>query len=261
MTAAFSTTLVALGCLGAFLSGLVGVGGAIIMVPLLYYVPPLLGVGVLDIREVTGITMAQVLVASASAVMVHLRSGAVHRALALAGGGAMAIGAFSGAITSRYVSGQTLLLVFALMATTALPMMFLPVPASGRGAPTVEVAFNRPLAISMAGGVGVMAGLVGAGGAFLLVPLFIVVLGIPVRTSIGTSLAVVAVASVAGFVGKAGTAQIPVWPAVFVLTGSVVGAQLGARLSGRIDTRSLRMVLAALIALSAARVWINLLYG
>ncbi|HEX9125912.1 MAG TPA: sulfite exporter TauE/SafE family protein, partial [Methylomirabilota bacterium] len=64
MTVPFILTLAALGFAGAFASGLVGVGGAIVMIPLLLYVPPLLGVGSLDIKTVAGVTMAQVLAAS-----------------------------------------------------------------------------------------------------------------------------------------------------------------------------------------------------
>lgn len=261
MTVALSITLLALGFAGAFVSGLVGVGGAIIMIPLLYYVPPLLGVGTLDIREVTGVTMAQVLVATVSAVMVHGRSGAVHRELAIVGGGAMAVGSLSGAIASRYVDGWVLLLVFALMATTAIPLMFLPVAAWEREAAAPEVAVNRLGVALVAGGVGVLAGLIGAGGAFLLVPLFIVALGVPVRVTIGSSLAVTAIASPAGFSGKLLTAQVPLWPTLFVLLGAILGARLGARVSRGADTRVLRVFLAVLIALSAIRVWTDLLSG
>ena len=74
MTASFILTLAALGFAGAFASGLVGVGGAIVMIPLLFYVPPLLAVGSLDIKLVAGVTMAQVLAASAVGVWTHGRA-------------------------------------------------------------------------------------------------------------------------------------------------------------------------------------------
>src|SRR5262245_6844065 len=61
MTPALLATLAGLGFVGALLSGLVGVGGAVVTIPLLYYVPPWLGVGILGIKEVSGVTMAQVL--------------------------------------------------------------------------------------------------------------------------------------------------------------------------------------------------------
>ena len=86
VSAAFLLTLAALGFAGAFTSGLVGVGGAIVMIPLLLYVPPLLGVGSLDIKTVAGVTMAQVLAASVMGAWTHGRSAMLHRRLALWGG-------------------------------------------------------------------------------------------------------------------------------------------------------------------------------
>ena len=125
MSAGFFLTLAALGFAGAFASGLVGVGGAIVMIPLLFYVPPLLAVGSLDIKLVAGVTMAQVLAASAMGVWTHGRGAMLHRRLALWGGSAMALGSLAGAVGSHFVEGRVLLLVFALMATTALLLMFI----------------------------------------------------------------------------------------------------------------------------------------
>src|SRR5205823_7032340 len=79
MTVGFAVTLFALGFIGAFVSGLVGVGGALVMVPLLFYVPPLLGVGSLDIKHVSGVTMAQVLAAALVGAFAHGRSAMIHR--------------------------------------------------------------------------------------------------------------------------------------------------------------------------------------
>src|SRR5262249_10393084 len=62
MTLAFAATLLGLGLGGAFLAGLLGVGGAIIMIPLLLYVPPFFDVGKLSVKAVAGVTMVQVLV-------------------------------------------------------------------------------------------------------------------------------------------------------------------------------------------------------
>ena len=57
MTVAFALTLLTLGFVGAFVAGLLGVGGAIVMIPLLLYAPPLLEVGTLDVKAVAGVTM------------------------------------------------------------------------------------------------------------------------------------------------------------------------------------------------------------
>src|SRR2546421_11652083 len=103
MTLALALTLLALGFLGAIVAGLVGVGGAIVMIPLLLYGPPLLGVGALDMRAVAGITMVQVFVASVSGMIAHGRHRAVNRRLAIVGGAAMAAGSLAGAVASRQV--------------------------------------------------------------------------------------------------------------------------------------------------------------
>lgn len=260
MTLAFAVTLIALGFVGAFVSGLVGVGGAIVMVPLLYYVPPLLGVGDLDIKHVAGITMAQVLAASAMGAWSHGRNDMIHRRLAMLGGAAMGAGALAGAIGSRYASSRLILAVFAVMTSAALPLMFArPAHGDPGAGPRQRTPVGRA-AVTLPALIGLASGLVGAGGAFLLVPVLISVVRLPVRESIGTSLAMTCVSSAMGFIGKAVTAQIPLWPALAVVAGSLSGAPLGARVSQRAPVAVLRAVLAALIAAVTARIWVDVLW-
>lgn len=260
MTLGFALTLVALGFLGAFVSGLVGVGGAIVMVPLLYYVPPILGVGSLDIKHVAGITMAQVLAASAVGAITHGRGAMVHHKLALIGGVSMATGSLIGAIASGFVPGRYLLGIFAVMTSIALPLMFVrPAVHPGASGEGTHVPFDRPSAVAWPSLIGLASGLVGAGGAFLLVPVLIAVLRVPVRVSIGTSLAMTSVSAMMGFLGKAVTMQIPLAAALAVIAGSLTGAPLGARVSHRAPVGLLRFVLAAIIAVVSLRVWVDVL--
>jgi hypothetical protein len=86
---------------GAFCAGLLGVGGAIVMIPLLLYVEPALGVGALDVKTVAAVTMVQVFVAALAGVLVHRRYRAVNAELAWTGGLAMAAASFAGAAASR----------------------------------------------------------------------------------------------------------------------------------------------------------------
>lgn len=255
----FLLALVVLSLAGAFVSGLVGVGGAIVMIPLLLYVPPLLGVGRLDIKTVTAITMVQVFVAALSGVFAHGRRRAVRRDLALIGGLTMAAGSLTGALLSHWVDDRTLLFVFGLMTLGALGLMFIPLETAGQPIFAERVEFNRPRAGAVCGGVGLAAGLVGAGGAFLLVPLLMVVVGIPIRVTIGSSLAITALAATAGVIGKLVTAQVPLFPTAAVVLGAVPGAQLGALMSRRLSGAGLRRVLFLITLVSAVRVWWDLL--
>jgi len=255
----FLLTLVVLSLAGAFVAGLVGVGGAIVMIPLLLYVPPLLEVGRLDVKTVTAVTMVQVFVASLSGMLAHRRTRAVRRDLAVFGGGAMAVGSLVGAVASKYADDRTLLAVFGLMTVAALALLFVPIETAGQPIFAERVEFNRPQAMIVCLGVGLVAGLVGAGGAFLLVPLLMVVVRLPIRVTIGSSLAITAVAATAGVFGKAVTGQVPFASTLAVVLGAVPGAQIGALASRRLSGAGLRRVLFVVILVSAVRVWWDLL--
>jgi uncharacterized membrane protein YfcA len=257
LTLAFLATLAGLGFAGAFLSGLLGVGGAVVMIPLLYYVPPRLGVGVLGIKEVSGVTMAQVLAGAVVGAAVHGGRGGMHRPLAVVAGSSMASASLVGALVSRYVSDRIMLAVLGLMAVLALVLLFLPSPpdAFDLGVPREE--FDRRAAVAYPAAIGFMSGLVGAGGAFLLMPVLMGLMRIPLRASIGTSLAIAGAAAAAGFLGKLLAGQVQLWPTVAVVGGSIGGAIVGARLSLRTPTRLLRACLGVLIGLVALRIWID----
>lgn len=259
MTVGFLVALVALSLVGAFVSGLVGVGGAIVMIPLLLYGPPLLGAGRLDARTVTAVTMVQVFVAAVAGVIVHRRRRAVRPDLSLLGGAVMAGGSLTGAIASGYVHDQVLLVVFALMTVVALGLMFVPVETVGRPIFAEQVEFSRLRAATVCLLVGLVAGLVGAGGAFLLVPLLMIFVGIPIRVTIGSSLAITALAAAAGLTGKLITGQVPLSPALAVVLGAAPGAHLGALASRRLSGKALRRVLLVVILSSTIRVWWDLL--
>jgi uncharacterized protein len=259
VTPTLEIALFVLAFCGAFVSGLVGVGGAIVMIPLLYYVPPLLGAGELPIKVVAGLSMTQVLAAAVVGTWSHGRHALVHHGLALTGGPAMAVGSLLGALLSSRVSGRALLATFALMTTIALPLMFVAPTDPPAGDDRATVTFHRATVIGLCASVGFVAGLIGAGGAFLLVPVLVGVLRVPMRLSIGTSLAMVGISAVTGFLGKALTGQIPLWPALTVVLGSLTGAPLGGRVSRRVPVPVLRGVLAGIIMLVMLRVWYDVI--
>ena len=261
MTFAFAVTLVLLGGVGAFVAGLLGVGGAIVMIPLLLYVPPLLHVGSLDVKSVTGVTMVQVFVAAVSGMVAHRRTHALHGELVLIGGVAMALGSLTGALASKHVSAGFILLVFALMATGAAGLVLVRMEALELPIFADHMRFSRRRAALVSLAVGVGAGFVGAGGAFLLVPLLVSVVGIPLRIAIGSSLGITALAATAGLAGKIITAQVPWLPAVTVAAGAVPGAQLGAYVSRRLPPRILKAALFVIIVATAIGIWWDLLAG
>ena len=251
------TVVLLLGLGVSFFSGLLGIGGGIIMTPLLLYVPSLLGLGHLGMREVAGLTMVQGFVGALSGLVKHRDYGFVNRDLVLNMGVAIGLSSLFGAVLSKYVGQDTLLAIFALLALIAAGLMLVSREEGEDGATGIE--FNRPLAISISIAVGFLGGLVGQGGAFILIPLMLFVLKLPTRITIGSSLGIVLFSAAAGFVGKLGTGQIILPLALALVVGAVPGAQLGSYVSKRVSTRALRGVLAALIGLTAVNMWWGLL--
>lgn len=250
-------TLVVLGGAGAFVAGLVGVGGAIVMIPLLLYVPPAIGTGHLTIHDVAAITMVQVLASAASGLAGHMREGFVDRRVVTTLGSGMLVGSLVGAAGSRWVNGGVLQATFAAMAAAAAMMMLF-----GRARVDAEApagAWPASLGFALSLGVGLLAGAVGAGGAFLLLPLMLYTLHIPARVAVGSSLGVVMLGATAGAFGKLVTGQIPGWPALALVAGALPAAQLGAATSRRLNAQALRGVLAVVIAAVALKMWWDLL--
>lgn len=245
-----------LGFIGAFVSGLVGVGGAIIMIPLLLYIPPIVGFDALDIRTVAAITIVQVAVAGFVGIVGHRDR--IVRSLVVAIGVSMTAASFGGAVVSAALDPLVLEVVFAAMATVAAVIALL---RRGRTAPdrAGQLVFNRPAAAVLGGGVGLVAGMVGAGGAFLLMPAMLFGLHIPMRAAVGASLAIVAISATAGLVGKVATGQID-WPlAAALVVGVIPGGLIGAMVSRRSRVEHLSTVLGVVVALVAIRMWIGIL--
>lgn len=245
-----------LGFVGSFIAGLAGIGGAIIMVPLLYFLPPALGLEKLSMQIIAGVTIVQVMVATGIAVLVHKSNNFVKRDLVIWMGTSIIIGSFLGGLGSKFVSEDILELIFAVLALIAFIMMFVPQKDTVKNQ---EFNYNRNLALISSFSVGILSGLVGAGGAFLLVPIMIYVLKIPLRITIGSSLGIVFFSAISGFISKVVSGQI-VWGLALAITlGAIPGANLGGRMSKHVPAYYIKLFLALLISGSAIKMWINIL--
>lgn len=253
--------LIALGFVGATLAGLVGLGGAVVMIPLLLYVPPLLGQAALDMHTVTGISMVQVAAAGIAAVLGHLHYHPIRGRLVLVLGSSTGMGSLAGAALSRWMSSAWLTGLFALLAFTGAVYLFLPQSlerADQSAGP--EEGFNVPLAAAAGVSAGALSGMVGAGGGILLIPFMIYALKIPLRSAISASVAIVVLAGTAGLVGKAVTGQVDWLMGLALVTGALPGARLGATLSQRTPLTVLGKILGGLIGLAALGMWWDLLH-
>lgn len=255
MEPAFYMLLALCGAFVGFLSGLLGIGGGIVMFPLLLYLPPALGFAAIPVKDITGLTMVQGFFASLSAVMFHKRQGHVNKALVLTLGSAMFLSSLSGALVSKYLPDKPILFIFGLLALTASLMMFIPRSHLKDDMPEHKIVFSRPLAGVSGIVLGFLVGLVGQGGAFILIPLLLYVLKIPLRVALGSTLGIGLFSATAGMLGKTVAGQIPFFMALALLAGAVPTAKIGGIVGGKTDTRALRWLLAFLITGTAVKIW------
>ncbi|MEW5797601.1 MAG: sulfite exporter TauE/SafE family protein [Bacteroidota bacterium] len=229
----------------AVLSGLLGLGGAVILIPAYLYLPQMFGLSPLSVPHVSGMTSMQVLVSSIAGMMIHGAKGTVDKRLVLSMGIPMTITAFAGAYLSKDVSPHAVLTIFGTMALFSAVILLIRNAAEDQ---KTEFQFSFTRAVVIASVVGFFGGIVGAAGAFLLAPLMMIILKIPTRITIGSTLGIVIFSSAAASVGKLTTEQIPAAETIAAIAGAIPGMIAGSRMSHKAQPASLRIVLALLIA-------------
>lgn len=258
MDIGYLLVLFAIGFFGSFISGMVGIGGSIIKYPMLLYIPSLFGFAAMTAHEVSGVSAVQVFFATIGGVWAFRKGGYLKKDLIMVMGAAILVGSFAGGYGSKLMSSESINVVYAFLATIATIMMFVP-KKDVNDIPLDEITYNKTLAGVLALIIGVASGIVGAAGAFMLVPVMLVVLKIPTRVTIASSLAITFISSIGSTFGKLTTGQVLLWPAVVMVIASLIAAPIGANLSKKIKPKILEYILAALIMATAVKIWIELL--
>jgi uncharacterized membrane protein YfcA len=243
----------------SLLSGLLGIGGGVVLTPLLLYLPPALGVGALPVKIITGLTIVQAISGSALGAFRHRAYGNVSTRLVLLMGPSGAAASLAGALISRDVSDRVLLGIFALLAFATAVMLLLPAEAQQRERDDLQL--NVPLAVGISIVLGFLGGMVGIGGIATIIGALVYLLRIPPRIAIGTSLGIGMFAAVAALIGKAATAQIDPPHATLVAVTALVASPIGAWLSVRTRPQLLLRLLAAVVIVAAIRMAASAVFG
>ena len=235
--------------------GLLGGGGSILTVPLLAYVAGL------DPKQAIATSLLVVGGTSAVGAVTHARAGRVRWKVAAVFGAAAMVGAYTGGRLARFVPGNILLIAFSMIMIFAAMAML-----RGRKDLGDESAGRLPVAKIVLQGatVGLISGLVGAGGGFLLVPALALLGGLPMPAAVGTSLVVISMQSFAGFAGHLSGESIDWKLAGMVTAAAVIGSVIGGRLTDYVEPTTLRkafgwfvLAMAALVLAEEANIWIG----
>lgn len=212
------------GVLTGLALGIFGSGGGIIVVPALVYLlhlPP---------KEAIAMGLGIIAITAVLSAWDHWRAGNVDMKTAASFAPVGVAGSFAGAQLGAGVPVGLQLGLFAFVMYMAAYRML---RAKTQDGPSVERSALARWALlgGAGGGVGLLAGIVGVGGGFLIVPALVLVAEIPMKQAIGTSLAVVSLNSLSGFIGYAGAVSIDYAMMAMFAGVTVISSLAGSRLA------------------------------
>lgn len=248
-------SFLALGILVGLLGALLGIGGGMVIVPLLVFAwdyEPQLAIGT---------SVLVVLMNAVSGTWGYVRQKKVCVDAALKFAVATVPGAFLGSYAAEYLQGRLFYLVFGAFFVLAAINMYRKAnkEAAGKTAGEVPEVYNWKLGVLCSVGVGFLASILGIGGGIVHVPFMVYVLNFPVHVAIATSTCILAVSSLAGLVSHAMLGHI-VWTSGLAIgAGAFVGAQGGVVLAQRLQSGILMKLASVLVLITGIKFLMNAL--
>jgi len=229
--------------------GLLGSGGSILTVPVLTYL-----VGQETKVAIAGSLMIVAIISLFSAIPYAKQKLVKWRTVILFGIPGM-LGAVVGAWAAHFVSDAMQMLIFSVLLLAASYLMFKPMKLQDADHEHEERAKSKIIIDGFV--VGAVTGLVGVGGGFLIIPALVLLGGLSMRLAVGTSLVIIAIKSLAGFIG-----YLPVldslnlsvdWQIIWIFSIiGVIGGWLGHKISAHINQASLKRGFAVFLVLMGA---------
>ncbi len=272
MELGYVIALLATGLGVGFASGLLGVGGCFIMIPVQFWVYTAMGMSPdIAIRVAFGTNLFVVLPTALSGSLGHHRKGAVWWKAALILGGCGFIGAYAGATAAAHISGSILKIIFGVAILGGGIRMLTAKPAKvdeePKANPWLWVALGLPL--------GVITGLIGIGGGVLMVPVMVLALKFKMHQAVGTSTAMMVLTSLGGLIGfivnGLGVSGIPsphigyvhIWSWLALAATSIPMAQVGATAAHKLPAKQLKWIFIAVMFYMGLKMigvfeWLNL---
>jgi len=264
--ALFAGGILLTGVIAGILAGLLGVGGGIVIVPVLFNIFLFLGIDeAVRMHLAVGTSLATIIPTSVMSARAHYRRGGIDVDLLKSWGPAIFVGVLAGTVLGGNVRGEVLTAVFAVIALlVAANMAF-----REEGMIVAETLPKGPARVGMGLGVGVFSVMMGIGGGTLTVPL-LTAFNYPIRRAVGTASAIGFIIGVPGAIGFVvagmGAANLPPLSLGYanligfalIVPATMMMAPIGARIAHTIKPRTLRLAFAFFLLVTSVRMFWSL---
>lgn len=253
----FYSIIFLLGTMAGFITGLLGIGGGILIIPAFLFILPLLGFDTIPMNKITGIAATQGMLGSIFAFFSLKKNNKINKDVLLKLLIMVAVSSLCGAVVSNFVNEKILLFILltytTLLVTFTIFFMVDNKPDLKAG---VKITALPPILITV---IGFMAGILGLGGAVLYIPMLNYFYRMDIKQSIANVTLLVFMTTGFAFIGKALTNQVPFEIIPPILLGAITGSKLGAKVNSKVPPMVLKVLLLIIVILTLIRVIFSLM--
>jgi len=244
-------TFILIGLIGGTVSGLMGIGGGTVIIPLLLY---LSGV---DIKAATAISMVHIVFASISGTIFNYYQKTIIFKYSLYFGLSSMLFSFLGGYLTKYIPDPTIKIMYLAALTVSFILLLLRSKITSYKINPSKSDLYKIIPIGAVAGF--MAGILGIGGGFLFVPALLFFMGLPMNIATGTSLGAIIFTSIPGLAGKIISVDFNILFGAIVGLGGIGGARLGTYLKRKINPAITRTIFILFFAAVFVRVIVDIL--
>ncbi len=243
--------LVFVGIFIGTMSGFFGIGGGMILIPMLL----VLG---FDIKTAIGISIIQMVFSSVYGSYLNYKRGSLIIGEGLYVGLGGFVGGYIGGYVTEYISDEVLQFLFFSLLIFALFRLFF---SQNHEDDSQTKTLSVMLLFSLGVGIGIFAITLGIGGSIILIPLLVGVLHYPIKKAVSAGLFFVAFSSVAGMISRLSSGTIDFQNGLIVATASLLGVTLGIWLKEHISSKNHKMALLLLyifaLGMLVKKIWFS----
>lgn len=243
----------------AFFSGLLGIGGGMIIFPSFLFLMPHLGFQTFTVREITGIAAIQSFTGVFFSYLNHKKLGRINMKLVKTVLPIGLVGGLTGAISAKFIEERELLIIYLILLIIAVIMMIIP-EADVNDNNDNDCMLKNPVIANLLILFGTaISGSLGFAGAVTFIPILNHFCKASIKVAISTTILIVLITTGVVLAGKIFVGLVPFELIIYIIIGAMFGAKLGTKVNRILPPIVLRMILVAVILVIGSRIFFTIL--